>query len=337
MQRKLKTAVFTAIFSLSGLAVGPAHAGIFGALDDLAGAASDAGANVPSSVYNTQNTIQNVQDATRQVAPIAQPQPMPTIPTPIQPVCPPGDVCTPTTPGVAPGSMQPPNYRDIRQPNRVNPPFLATKTADTAHTVSPAIFQQVRHEPNTFTAGTMLASQNLGQHVIYGHKRLAWNVPTLYAFLDPNCIFCHDLYEQLRPEINAGTIRLRVIMVGFVKPSSMGKAEDILASRAEHAEGAGANYESPMELSADEAGFNAATEEGGAHVFHNPRAKQAVEQHNALLQELAMDDNGGRMEVPTFLWKTPQGTMDVHFGMPKKGIIAYMQSIDQPALNRGRN
>lgn len=55
--------------------------------------------------------------------------------------------------------------------------------------------------------------------------------PLMTAFLDPNCIFCHLLWNQIQPEIAAGKVRLKVVPVGFLKPSSFPKAVTVMMNK----------------------------------------------------------------------------------------------------------
>ncbi len=46
--------------------------------------------------------------------------------------------------------------------------------------------------------------------------------------IDPNCIFCHTLYQQVQTLIDAGQLQVRWLPVPFRDPSSPGKAAAIL-------------------------------------------------------------------------------------------------------------
>lgn len=52
----------------------------------------------------------------------------------------------------------------------------------------------------------------------------------LYVILDPNCIWCHRLFEMLQTPIAQGNVAVRWIVIGAVRPSSPGKAKSILGS-----------------------------------------------------------------------------------------------------------
>jgi thiol:disulfide interchange protein DsbG len=50
----------------------------------------------------------------------------------------------------------------------------------------------------------------------------------LYIFFDPNCPYCHQLYEKLSPMVEAKNLQLRWIPVGMLANSSLPKAAAIL-------------------------------------------------------------------------------------------------------------
>lgn len=52
----------------------------------------------------------------------------------------------------------------------------------------------------------------------------------MYVVADPNCIYCHKLYEMTRPAVQSGDLSIRWIWVGFLKESSAGIAKAILAA-----------------------------------------------------------------------------------------------------------
>ncbi|PKY11982.1 thiol:disulfide interchange protein [Acidithiobacillus marinus] len=54
--------------------------------------------------------------------------------------------------------------------------------------------------------------------------------PIVYDFYDPNCPYCHEIYTWLQNPIDSQQIRVRFITVGFLSPSSPGKAAAILAA-----------------------------------------------------------------------------------------------------------
>lgn len=110
--------------------------------------------------------------------------------------------------------------------------------------------------------------------------------PLLVAFMDPNCIFCHLFYESERANLQAGKLRIKVVPVGFLKPSSLPKAVSILEAKNPAAAWA-----------ADEAGFNVKTEEGAAKPAANLKVP-ATAQIQANTRLLA---RSGEVATPTII------------------------------------
>lgn len=74
----------------------------------------------------------------------------------------------------------------------------------------------------------------------------------MYVIAEPNCSACHYLYQTIKPYIAKGNLKVRWIIVSFLKPSSLGKAAAIIASK------------NPAQAFAkDEVNFNSSTETGG--------------------------------------------------------------------------
>lgn len=53
--------------------------------------------------------------------------------------------------------------------------------------------------------------------------------PIVYAFIDPQCPHCHDFIKDLKPEIDAGKVQLRMVIVGF-RPETLAQAAYLLAA-----------------------------------------------------------------------------------------------------------
>lgn len=98
--------------------------------------------------------------------------------------------------------------------------------------------------------------------------------PTVTVFFDPNCIFCHLLYKAMNPYVTAGKLRLRVVLVGVIKPDSMARATSILMA-----------HDPAKALALDEIRFDRAHEEGGypiaAHL--NPAVERVVKANGTLM------------------------------------------------------
>ena len=110
----------------------------------------------------------------------------------------------------------------------------------------------------------------------------------LYAFEDPNCIFCNLFYASAKPYVESGKAYVQVVPVAFLKPSSPGKAAAILSAK------------SPVKAyEFDENGFNRKAEEGATQPIPVSAAMQAVLARHGhwLMQDL---QSGG---TPTLLYR----------------------------------
>lgn len=52
----------------------------------------------------------------------------------------------------------------------------------------------------------------------------------VYMFSDPNCPYCHKFWQMARPWVDAGSVQVRHVLVGLLKPSSLPKAATIMAA-----------------------------------------------------------------------------------------------------------
>lgn len=105
--------------------------------------------------------------------------------------------------------------------------------------------------------------------------------PILTMFMDPNCSYCHQLYQQLMPEVLRGALRIRFVMVGVIRPDSPERAAAILSS--------GTVLSS---LSQDQEQFDSAAEEGGFPIGQSsisPSASATINANNALMSKSGID------------------------------------------------
>ncbi|MGH7117436.1 MAG: thiol:disulfide interchange protein DsbG [Acetobacteraceae bacterium] len=133
--------------------------------------------------------------------------------------------------------------------------------------------------------------------------------PELTAFMDPNCIWCHKLYEDAQPVIAAGKLRLRVVLVGIIKPSSAAKAVTILAAK-----------DPARALALDELHFDEAAESGGIAPAKTipPELGAAIRANTELLQKT------GEAATPTLLLQNRAGEWKLMHGLPQGGLKAIM-------------
>jgi len=123
----------------------------------------------------------------------------------------------------------------------------------------------------------------------------------LYVIADPNCRFCHQLYDDLQTEINNGNVAVRWVLIGFLKPSSKGRALAILAA------------DDPLKaMSINEKGFNDANEEGGIPPLAeaSPSAQQALDNNMNFMIANRLT------ATPIILYKAQNGVVNELSGLP---------------------
>lgn len=128
----------------------------------------------------------------------------------------------------------------------------------------------------------------------------------VWMVADPNCIFCHLTFEHLKSSVDTGKLKIHLIIVGFLKPSSLPKAETILASK-----------DPAKAWRYDEAHFNVPEEEGGIVPLAKIPASdvQAVKANNAWMNQHGI--NG----TPFLVYKNTQGQWAINPGMPENTAV----------------
>lgn len=86
--------------------------------------------------------------------------------------------------------------------------------------------QPVSNVQENYISAAELGDALVDEGFIVGKKG-----PLITAFMDPNCGYCNQLYKDVKPEIDAGNLRVRFIMVGFLQPSSTTRSATILSAR----------------------------------------------------------------------------------------------------------
>jgi thiol:disulfide interchange protein DsbG len=131
-----------------------------------------------------------------------------------------------------------------------------------------------------------------------------------YIIIDPNCIFCHVLYQQMQPLIANGQVQVRWIPVAFRDPSSPGKAAALL--------NAGSDAAADKLLQQNEAGFNDESESGGlTPLAPNPNDANVTAAFTKVTQNTAYFSKYGFQGTPTILYKQKDGKVMMVPGMPR--------------------
>jgi len=138
------------------------------------------------------------------------------------------------------------------------------------------------------------------------------DAPTLYVFEDPNCLFCDRLNKVLLPLVDKGRVRLKVALVAFLKPDSLGRATAILDAK-----------DPAAAFRKNEEKYDATHEEGAypAQAKPDPKRIKLIQKHNFLMQE------AGFTGTPGMVFKTKDGQWKGVSGMP--GRAKLMAIIDQ--------
>lgn len=123
----------------------------------------------------------------------------------------------------------------------------------------------------------------------------------IYVFTDPECPFCHRLWQAMQPFVG-GDLQVRHILVGVLKPSSFAKAAAIL----QHAQPATALQQ--HEQNYGRGGIEAATAIGSA-------TTNKLESNHQLMRSL------GIAGTPAVYYKDRAGKVRRVVGMPDARLI----------------
>lgn len=123
----------------------------------------------------------------------------------------------------------------------------------------------------------------------------------VYVYFDPNCIYCHELYDRLQPYLRSGKLSVTWIPVGFLKRSSVGKAEAILAAP-----------DPVRALAQNERLFDRAREEGAIAPAVNPATAVAA----AVYFNTRLLARSGELATPTLVLAEKGQGIRVIPGMP---------------------
>jgi thiol:disulfide interchange protein DsbG len=123
----------------------------------------------------------------------------------------------------------------------------------------------------------------------------------IYVVFDPNCIYCHRLFDLLQPYIAKGSLAVRWVPVAFLRPTSQGRVYAMLSSSNPQAV-----------LTANETNFNESTEEGGAPILSTPstQVKQQLVNNMAFLTAAQIT------VTPVLFYKSTKGLAGMITGLP---------------------
>lgn len=145
----------------------------------------------------------------------------------------------------------------------------------------------------------------------------------IYAFLDPNCTFCHLAWKAFQPYEKAG-LQVRWMPVAFLKADSMGKAAALMEAK---------NAQTAMQQ--HETKFDPQTETGGIEPQTKiaPATQAKIKANGDLMR--AFGFNG----TPAIVYRDASGKVVTHPGMVRLSELPGMfnmpaQPNDDPALAR---
>ncbi len=134
----------------------------------------------------------------------------------------------------------------------------------------------------------------------------------IYAFVDPNCPYCHRLWQVAGPAAAQG-VQMRYIIVGILGPSSSAKAAAILAAR-----------DPARALATNERRYR--IEDGGIKPLPLiPKALKAQLDSNVKLM-LRFELNG----TPGMVWKNSRGEIQTSNGLPPAAVLKKIFSVASP-------
>lgn len=176
-------------------------------------------------------------------------------------------------------------------------------------------------QENMVTQGVYMAPAELARRVDSNGFMVGKKGPVLTAFIDPNCYWCHELYTKFYPRIQAGDLRMRVIMVGFLKPDSAARAAAILAAK-----------DPAAALHEDEVKFDLKQEEGGYPVSKSTPQKYL----DQVREDTQLMGDAGQISTPGLLYcaKNTQSLV-YQLGMPQdvNGFIDNVGSKGDPSCD----
>jgi thiol:disulfide interchange protein DsbG len=130
----------------------------------------------------------------------------------------------------------------------------------------------------------------------------------IYAFMDPNCIFCHLMWKAVQPYEQEG-LQVRWVQVGFLKPDSAGKAAALLESK-----------DAEALLKTNETKYDEPHEEGGMAPL--PKVSDATQAKLAANAKLMQEF--GFSGTPAIVYKDKAGKVQAKPGMPRLSTLPDM-------------
>ena len=150
------------------------------------------------------------------------------------------------------------------------------------------------------------------QRLSHAHWVAQGNGPrVLYMIFDPNCPYCHVVFDELQPLIKPMGVTVRYVPVGYLTESSPGKAAAMLEAK------------DPLAaITKNEREFNMKHFGGLAEILPNPATEKALEENLAILRAT------GQSIVPTLVYRSRQGKIVIiRGGLGKRDMRSTLREI----------
>jgi len=162
-------------------------------------------------------------------------------------------------------------------------------------------------DTTTTAAARVESRQKAAASILADIRQATWirdgkSAHVIYVFFDPNCPFCHKVYEMLRTPVQRGEVEVRWVPLATLMTTSLGKAAAMLEAK------------DPTEaLHRNERGFSQETGNFGG-IEEEPLPREATLRQ--LKANLALLNRTGFDAVPTLLFRTKDGKAGIIRGAP---------------------
>jgi thiol:disulfide interchange protein DsbG len=160
----------------------------------------------------------------------------------------------------------------------------------------------LRGESLTPAAGSILADIGQASWIRDGRSQ-----HVLYVFFDPNCPYCHRVYEGLRAQVDFGEVELRWVPLGILMTTSLGKAASLLEAK-----------DPTAALHRNEQGF---TTERGVFGGIDEEPAPRDDTLKRLDRNLALLRRSGQDAVPSLLYRSRDGKPHLVRGAPPQSVL----------------
>ena len=144
--------------------------------------------------------------------------------------------------------------------------------------------------------------------------------PALYVLWDPNCAYCHLIYKELRPMIDAGKVQVKWLAVA-IRPNSEPRTAAILAAKTDK--------ESIKLMEKDESKFDMKTEQGDLKgLAKNGKSKTDEKAFAKTKANTKFFISNNFMGTPVILYYGKNGNAEMVQGyLPKPGLEKLLDKV----------